>query len=132
MPEITLKTVSYDDCTIGRLWCGEFQCMTLELPWLNNAKNVSCIPAGTYRYNFRLSPKNGPVLELKAVKDRTYIQIHAGNFTSQIEGCILVGDGLKDINSDSITDVTNSKTTLKKLLDIAGDSGFITIDRVLL
>ena len=132
MSEIMLKTVSYDDCTIGRLWCGDFQCMALELPWLNNAKNVSCIPAGTYRYNFRLSPKNGPVLELKAVKDRTYIQIHAGNFTSQIEGCILVGDGLKDINSDSITDVTNSKTTLKKLVDVAGDSGFITIDRVFL
>lgn len=115
------------DCTIGRLLIGNFQCFTLELPDLGNQEDISCIPAGKYDYYFRESPHNGPVLELRAVPDRRYIQIHSGNYTSQILGCILVGDGIKWINKDSIPDVTNSKSTLKKLLKHAGKSGILEI-----
>ena len=55
------------------------------------------------------------------------IEVHSGNYTSQILGCILVGDGIKWLNRDSIPDVTNSRNTLIKLLREAGDSGTIKI-----
>jgi hypothetical protein len=127
LEQIKIKRSYLENCTIGYLTYGDFNCFTLELPDLDNQTNISCIPEGTYEFKTRLSNKNGFVLELQDVEDRTYIQVHSGNFTSQIRGCILVGDSLKDINQDSIPDVTNSKNTLKKLLELVGDSGEIRI-----
>lgn len=129
MADITLKTFSDYDCTIGRLWCGSFQCFTLELPYLNNSVNISCIPAGVYDYEKRISPKNGHVIELKNVPSRSYIQIHAGNYTRQIQGCVLVGDSIGFLDSDTIPDVLHSKATLEHLLSIAPDSGKIEVKR---
>ena len=74
-----------------------------------------------------MSPKNGHVLELIDVPNRTFIQIHKGNFTYQIEGCILVGDGVKWLNGDSIPDVTNSTKTLEKLLEASIGTDLIEI-----
>jgi len=122
-----IKRWYHEDCTIGRLSINDFQCFTLELRDLNNEQDISCIPRGKYDYYYRNSNHNGDVLELRAVPDRRYIQIHAGNYTSQIRGCILVGDGIKWINKDSIPDVTNSKSTLKKLLKHAGQAGILEI-----
>lgn len=124
---IKLKRWYNPDCTIGRASIGKFQFFTLELLYAGNLENVSCIPEGIYEYFLRDSPSKGSVLELKEVRNRSFIQLHAGNYTSQILGCILVGDGIKWLNDDGIPDVTNSKRTLKKLLKYAGDSGFIEI-----
>lgn len=124
---IDLYRWPHNDCTIGRLTINKFQCWTLELPWKQNYQDISCIPTGTYDYYFRISPKNGTVLELLAVENRDYIQIHSGNFTYQILGCILVGDGFKWLDKDDIPDVTNSARTLKKLLKLAGKKGKIKI-----
>ena len=126
---IILDRFYQPDCTLGRLKINGFQCFTLELPDLNNEKNISCIPEGEYKYFLRENSKNGTVLELIATGPRTNIQIHAGNFTRQIKGCILVGDSVKFIDSDTIPDVSNSRNTLKKLLLEAGESGAITIRR---
>jgi len=108
----------HDDCTIGRLCFEDFQCFTLELPDLNNQRNISCIPEGVYNCHIFNSQKNGKVISIEDVPGRSYIQIHSGNFTSQIEGCILVGDSIKRLNADNIPDVTNSKKTLSELLAI--------------
>lgn len=126
---ITLDRFYQPDCTLGRLSIDGFQCFTLELPDLSNQKNISCIPEGEYDYFFRVSSRNGNVLELNNVPDRTYIQIHSGNFTRQVKGCILVGDSVKFIDSDLIPDVSNSRNTLSKLIDKAGISGKILIRR---
>ena len=126
---IKLETMSLDECTIGLLTIGDFQCFTLELPWKDNQRNISCIPAGTYEYIYRISPSNGEVLQLLSVKDRTFIQIHAGNFTRHTEGCILVGDRIMFIDDDTIPDVGNSKATLQKLLAAAGRGGTIEVKR---
>ncbi len=124
---ITIKRWYHDDCTIGRLECDDFQCFTLELPNLDNEQDISCIPEGVYDYYFRDSPSNKHVLELRDVPDRTYIQIHSGNYTYQIRGCILVGDSIKWLNRDRIPDVSNSRNTLIKLLQRAGKSGQLRI-----
>ena len=124
---IRIKRWYHNDCTIGRLRYGDFQCFTLELPDLDNQTNISCIPEGTYDYLTRFSTKNGFVLQLEGVQDRSYIQVHSGNYTSQIQGCILVGDSITYLNEDLIPDVTNSKNTLKKLLEIVEDDGEIKL-----
>lgn len=118
---LTIKRWYHKDCTLGRLSVGNFQCFTLELPDLDNASNISCIPAGTYKAFKRQSPKNGLVVELKAVPKRQFIQIHRGNYTRQIEGCILVGSSIAFLDNDQIPDVTNSGVTMDKLLTLLPD-----------
>lgn len=115
------------DCTLGRLSVGGFQCFTLELPWLDNQRGKSCAPAGKYKAFKRNSPKNGLVFELRDVPNRSNIQCHAGNYTRQIEGCILVGSSIAFLDGDSIPDVTNSKATLDKLLSLLPDEFEVTI-----
>ena len=113
---IKLDTWVNEDCTLGRLSYGEFKCFTLELPDLDNQQDISCIPAGRYRVTKYKSPSKGNVLLLHNVVNRTYIEIHAGNFTRQILGCILVGNAIKYIDSDTVPDVANSRKTLNALL----------------
>lgn len=115
------------DCTIGRMTIGKFQCFTLELPDKDNQQDISCIPEGEYKYKFYKSPSKGDVLLLLDVENRTWVEVHAGNYTRQILGCILVGDGVKWLDSDAIPDVTNSGNTLGKILAIAGREGTIKI-----
>ena len=110
------------DCTVGRLSYGDFKCFTLELPDLNNQKDISCIPAGVYFAKKRFSPsKQKTVIEYINVPNRTYIQIHQGNFTRQLLGCQAVGDGIKWFDGDDILDVTNSGTTFEKLMSVLPD-----------
>jgi hypothetical protein len=115
------------DCTIGMLSCGDFKCFTLELPWRDNETNISCIPAGEYNYAFRSSARNGWVLELKNVPDRTNVQMHSGNFMRNTKGCILVGDSIKHFHRKGKPDVSNSHKTMTRLIAVAGDSGTIKI-----
>lgn len=93
-----------------------FKCVTLEKSFKNNEKKISCIPTGKYRVRQRNSPKYGWHYEILDVPNRSLILIHAGNYASQTQGCILVGDRFKDINNDNQLDVTNSKYALKILL----------------
>ena len=70
----------------------------------------------------RISPGKGyEVIEFIGVPGRTYIQAHYGNFTKQLLGCQLYGDGLKYLDNDDIIDITNSEKTLKKLLKMLPD-----------
>lgn len=66
-------------------------CYTLELPWLGNARNISCIPTGSYRWQLITSEKYGRTLRISDVPERDGILIHSGNYTSDTEGCVLVG-----------------------------------------
>lgn len=118
MNTIKIKRWYNGDCTLGRLVFGEFRCFTLELKDNNNLPNISCVPEGRYKAFLRDSPSNGKCIELKNVPNRTYIQIHSGNYTRNILGCILVGDSIKFLDGDTVPDVTNSRSTLDKLLSL--------------
>tara|TARA_R100001530_G_scaffold135042_1_gene111269 strand:- start:42 stop:443 length:402 start_codon:yes stop_codon:yes gene_type:complete len=96
-----------------------FSCCTLELPYLSNQKNISCIPKGLYKVVPRKSPKYGKHLHVTNVPNRKWILFHKGNYHFQIRGCILVGDSHTDINNDQLKDVTNSKKTMKNILKVA-------------
>ena len=94
-------------------------CKTLELKWFYNKRSKSCIPEGTYTVVKRLAHENRKYnhFHVTNVPDRSYILIHTGNYSSQILGCILVGDKHIDMNKDGLLDVANSTATLQKLYD---------------
>ncbi len=70
---------------------GIMKAVTLEPPWKNNERSVSCIPAGEYFADVRVHAKFGEILALTPVKDRDPIYIHVGNWLKDTKGCILVG-----------------------------------------
>ena len=68
---------------------GEHVCYTVERPWLNNKRNESCIPAGTYDLAWQFSPKFGTRLHVLDVEDRSHILVHKGNWQKDTLGCIM-------------------------------------------
>jgi len=89
---------------------------TLELPWKDNKKEKSCIPAGEYVAKMTWSPKFGRMLlEILDVEERTEIRIHAGSFKKNTLGCPLVGNMYVDIDGDGKLDMKNSQKTLQHL-----------------
>jgi hypothetical protein len=95
---------------------------TLELPWKENRRRISCIPAGKYVVSKRFTPKFKDHFHVLDVEGRTGILIHVGNFYTQIEGCILPGERFADINKDGLLDVVASRKTLDYLVAIMPDS----------
>ena len=109
-----------------------FDCNTLELPWRDNHRKVSCVPAGTYPVVYEYSPKfKQKLYELKEVPNRSEVKIHVGNFASgmdnQIAGCILVGSKYLDINHDGIDDIVSSRQTLNMIHYYMADIKHTTI-----
>ncbi|WP_290796249.1 DUF5675 family protein [Flavihumibacter sp. UBA7668] len=76
--------------TNGILWHeNKILCYTIELPWLQNQRMVSCIPEGRYQLLERYSEKHQSHLMVKGVPDRTLILIHrANNAAKELKGCI--------------------------------------------
>jgi hypothetical protein len=68
---------------------GERICFTIELPWLNNKSQVSCIPEGRYELQKRYSDRYEWHLQLKDVRNRLLILIHPANdAVKELKGCI--------------------------------------------
>jgi len=108
------------DSTLGLLRYGFFRAHTLELPDLDNQKDVSCIPEGLYSCRKHQSPKNGYCIEIINVKDRTHVQLHKANYLSDILGCIAIGDSAR-FKDNWEPWVTNSKDTLEELMGLLPD-----------
>ena len=84
--------------TIGNLYLdGEWLCDTLENPWLNNQRNISCIPEGQYKVRLRTARESATKdylhLLVQDVPDRSLVLFHTGNTAKDTRGCILVGIG---------------------------------------
>jgi hypothetical protein len=103
----------------GGIWNGSkyvFKFVTLELAWKDNRRNISRIPSGEFESVAVPRTSNGEyAILLMNVIDRSEIMIHAGNFHTDIRGCILVGKEFKDLNADGQDDVTDSKKTMLEL-----------------
>ena len=95
---LLLRDTFTDESTIGELFLnGERFCDTLELPYRDNQKSISCIPTGEYKVRLRLPRESATRhyihLLVKDVKDRSHILFHRGNTAKDTKGCILVGQG---------------------------------------
>ena len=93
---VLVREVFTDKSTIGTLYLnGERVCDTLENPWLDNIRNISCIPEGEYDVRLRLARESATRdylhLLIKGVPERTYILFHKGNYPKDTSGCVLVG-----------------------------------------
>ena len=84
--------------TMGQLFLnGELFCDTLENAWKDNQRNISCIPAGTYKVRLRPARQSATRdylhLLVQDVPNRDWILVHRGNSAKDTSGCILVGKG---------------------------------------
>ena len=111
--------------TIGELFINaERICDTLENPWVDNQRNISCIPEGVYPVRLRLPRESGTRdyihLLVKDVKDRDYILIHIGNTAKDTSGCILVGLGTEqDVVHNSVLAMD---LLIKEILNLGGEN----------
>lgn len=150
LPTLTLHRTYNANNTIGTLTDGNANliCCTLELPYKNNKKMVSCIPEGDYCVLPHTSPKFGKCFKVyqwqyeminemgygrvaqtlsptisDGVEVRENILIHSGNRTTDVKGCILVGDSiiadpnLSNSTLETYPFIANSRATLKRLME---------------
>lgn len=88
-----------DQGTFGRLAVDGRVFVTGELPWRDNRRGKSCVPAGSYIVLWEPSGKYGRKYELQAVPGRDHILIHAANHVgdedkglkAEVDGCISLG-----------------------------------------
>ena len=99
-------------------------CDTLENPWLDNQRNISCIPEGEYKVRLRLARESATRdylhLLVEDVENRSYILFHRGNTAKDTSGCILVGLGSKqDFVSNSVLAMD---LLIKEIVNLGGEN----------
>jgi len=134
---VITRQASSDSGTPGALTvtnpAGEsFACDTLELPWHDNASDVSCICADVYGATPWYSDHmHCEVLRLQDKHGRQDCLIHCGNFAgdaalgfeTQVRGCTLVGDRygwLINEQGRSQRAILDSRATLEGLIAFLG------------
>lgn len=86
-----LKRVYLKEATHGELlFNNEHIAYTIELPWLENQKQISCIPEGEYNLRRRYSKKFNWHWIVENVPNRSHILIHPANDALvELKGCIV-------------------------------------------
>tara|TARA_B100001094_G_C18157097_1_gene787106 strand:+ start:446 stop:928 length:483 start_codon:yes stop_codon:yes gene_type:complete len=122
---LILRDTFSDESTIGELFLnGERFCDTLELPYRDNQRSISCIPVGEYKVRLRVARESATRdylhLLVKDVKDRSHILFHRGNTAKDTRGCILVGQG-------SQQDIVHNSTLamdllMKEIINLGGEN----------
>ena len=122
---LIIRDTFTDKSTIGTLYInGEKFCDTLENPWLDNQRNISCIPEGQYKVRLRLARESASRdylhLLVQDVPNRDWILFHRGNTAKDTSGCILVGNGREQDT------VNNSRLAMdlviKEILNLGGEN----------
>ncbi len=122
---LIIRDTFTEESTIGKLYInGEFFCDTLENPWKNNVRNISCIPDGVYDVRLRLPRESASRdylhLLVKEVPNRDYILFHRGNTSADTSGCILVGQSREQDR------VNNSRLAMdlviKEIINLGGEN----------
>lgn len=109
-----LKRTYLKDATHGELFINsEHIAYTIELPWLYNQRQISCIPEGQYNLRRRYSTKFKWHWTVENVPNRSHILIHpANNALIELKGCIapvtkITGEGRGE----------SSKKAMQKVLE---------------
>ena len=87
---LVLQRTYFKEGTNGALFNNDrFVGFTIELPWKENKKQVSCISEGVYEIKPRYSEKFKHHLVLENVPNRSLILIHPANDANkELQGCI--------------------------------------------
>jgi hypothetical protein len=94
-------------------------CKTLERPWADNERNVSCIPEGTYVIR-RDDTGRFRWFRFDSVPFRTHIEMHAGVYPTHSDGCVLIGTA-----HDHELNLDGGTVGLDSLVDAVGDDSWI-------
>ena len=131
MKQATLRRTEMGDAgTFGVLEVDGHTFHTGELPWRDNRRGKSCVPAGTYIVKWDPSPRFGHKYELFGVPGRTTILIHEANFVgdedlgfqAEVDGCIALGSALGVIDGQQA--VTGSKKAVKRFEELLAHEPF--------
>lgn len=99
----------------------QYFCHTLELSWLDNAENVSCIPAGIYPVTVNMSAAHGKRMpEILDVPNRSGVRFDIANYPHQLLGCVAVG---MECGTDMVAGSTAAWLDLYQKIDNALKSG---------
>jgi Family of unknown function (DUF5675) len=127
--KILLERDYLNDSTIGCLSYIKngklYQFSTLEPIWLDNKKNISCIPEGEFNVMKYPSQRFGSTY-LVSVPDRSGILFHAGNTKEDTQGCILVGDYF-EMHRQTGLYLKESKKAFKEFLESLKDVKTFTL-----
>jgi hypothetical protein len=93
---LIIRDTFTEESTVGKLYLnGETFCDTLELPWKDNQRSISCIPSGEYKVRIRVARESASRdyvhLLIQDVPNRSYVLFHRGNSAKDSRGCVLVG-----------------------------------------
>jgi hypothetical protein len=95
---------------------------TMELPWKDNERSVSCIPCGEYNVVKTYSQRfERDLYILGHVTDRDGIRIHPANKVSQLEGCIALGNRMGTVGGKHLV---GSGRAVKALHRVMGNKSF--------
>jgi hypothetical protein len=120
---LIIRDTFTEESTIGELFLnGERMCDTLENPYINNERNISCIPEGEYKVRLRLARESASRdylhLLVQDVPNRDWILFHRGNSAKDTSGCILVGFASKQ---DYVKNSTLAMDLLmKEIINLGG------------
>lgn len=120
-----VRDVRTDKSTQGVLIAKGKTFYTLELPWRDNQRRVSCIPAGEYICEFlprSASGKYKNVYHIKDVPGRDGILMHSGNVVKHSLGCPLIGQYRGFLGG--LVAVLRSRLALKAFVKLMGRKSF--------
>jgi hypothetical protein len=122
---LIIRDTFTEESTVGELFLnGERMCDTLENPYINNERSISCIPEGEYKVRLRLARESATRdylhLLVKDVPNRDWILFHRGNSAKDTSGCILVGFSSKQ---DYVKNSTFAMDLLmKEIINLGGEN----------
>ena len=119
MIEAELNRYAYHPSgTLGLLTIKDQEFWTAERPWMNNQKEISCIPTGEYICKAYSSQRFGETFEIQDVPNRTYILFHVGNYPIKDSlGCVLLWE---EKMGDTIA-VSQSKKAMTRFRELLKD-----------
>lgn len=111
--ELQLFRNQFEGGTNGALFYqGKFICFMIELPWKENARNISCIPDGRYELALWFTDRFKHHLVVKNVPGRSGILVHPANdAVKELRGCLAPVTHLTGIGTGVL-----SRKALDKLL----------------
>ena len=118
----TIKRTHYRDDGVFGVMDREGQpfCVTIELPWKNNQKEISCIPEGEYLCERFLRSSGQETFLVLNVPNRDGILIHTANTISDLRGCIGIAEFFhkKDVSGNTQTSVGMSKDAFNEFMNM--------------
>ena len=119
--EIVLYRTYHENGTNGEIYVdGVFICHSIELPWKDNKRGISCIPEGSYTLLTRYSQQFGWHLWVMDVPGRSMILIHPANDAAkELRGCIAPVSKVTGVGKGSYSRLAMMQ--LRKLVEESDD-----------